>query len=46
MVAQFLGRRPHTEINPDEVVALGAAVQADILESGMKAAELEGLVER
>src|SRR5271163_4386602 len=33
MVEQFFGRRPHAELNPDEVVALGAAVQADILES-------------
>ncbi len=30
-VEAFFGRAPHTELNPDEVVALGAAVQADIL---------------
>ena len=36
MVEQFFGRGPHAELNPDEVVALGAAVQADILESGVK----------
>ena len=35
-VGEFFGRRPHTELNPDEVVALGAAVQADILEGGVK----------
>ena len=34
-VEQFFGRRPHSELNPDEVVALGAAVQADILEGGV-----------
>ncbi len=33
---EFFGRRPHVELNPDEVVALGAAVQAEILESGVK----------
>jgi Fe-S protein assembly chaperone HscA len=36
MVEEFFGRRPHAELNPDEVVALGAAVQADILESGVR----------
>jgi Fe-S protein assembly chaperone HscA len=30
-VSDFFGRKPHDEINPDEAVALGAAVQADIL---------------
>jgi len=33
-VAGLFGRAPHTELNPDEVVALGAAVQADILMTG------------
>ncbi|HVG70279.1 MAG TPA: Fe-S protein assembly chaperone HscA, partial [Vicinamibacterales bacterium] len=35
-VAELFGRAPHTELNPDEVVALGAAVQADILISGRR----------
>jgi len=35
-VDEYFRRAPHTELNPDEVVALGAAVQADILESGVK----------
>jgi molecular chaperone DnaK (HSP70) len=34
-VQEFFGRAPHTELNPDEVVALGAAVQAGILERGV-----------
>ena len=35
-VGDLFGKRPHTELNPDEVVALGAAVQADILISGRR----------
>jgi len=35
-VAEFFGKTPHSELNPDEVVALGAALQAYILTSGRR----------
>jgi Fe-S protein assembly chaperone HscA len=35
-VQEFFDRKPHTELNPDEIVALGAAVQANILDKGVK----------
>ncbi len=34
LVQDLFGRAPHTDLNPDEVVALGAAVQANILGGG------------
>jgi len=34
LVQDLFGRVPHTDLNPDEVVALGAAVQAEILGGG------------
>jgi molecular chaperone DnaK len=36
LVAESFGKTPHSDLNPDEVVALGAAVQADILVSGRR----------
>ncbi|HNV87300.1 MAG TPA: Hsp70 family protein, partial [Candidatus Omnitrophota bacterium] len=35
-VERVFGKKPHSELDPDEVVALGAAVQADVLTGRMK----------
>ncbi|MDP1719249.1 MAG: molecular chaperone DnaK, partial [bacterium] len=35
-VKKFFGKEPHKSLNPDEVVALGAAVQAGILQGDVK----------
>jgi molecular chaperone DnaK len=39
LVESLFHRKPHTDLNPDEVVALGAAVQAKILGGGSLATE-------
>src|SRR4030081_1956575 len=39
LVKDLFQREPHTDLNPDEVVALGAAVQANILGGGSEATE-------
>jgi molecular chaperone DnaK len=36
LVADFFGREPHKGVNPDEVVALGAAIQAGVLGGEVK----------
>ncbi|MCB2098757.1 MAG: molecular chaperone DnaK [Parvularculaceae bacterium] len=35
-VKQFFGKEPHKGVNPDEVVALGAAIQAGVLQGDVK----------
>ena len=35
-VKKLFNREPHLELNPDEVVALGAAIQADVLTGGRR----------
>src|SRR4051812_28494647 len=35
-VKAFFGKEPHTGVNPDEVVAIGAAVQAGVLQGDVK----------
>ncbi len=35
-VKAFFGRTPHTGVNPDEVVAIGAAIQAGVLQGDVK----------
>ena len=35
-VSKFFGKEPHKGVNPDEVVALGAAIQAGVLQGDVK----------
>ncbi len=36
IVKDFFGKEPHTGVNPDEVVAIGAAIQAGVLQGDVK----------
>ncbi|HYI42813.1 MAG TPA: Hsp70 family protein, partial [Sphingomicrobium sp.] len=36
IVQEFFGKEPHTGVNPDEVVAMGAAIQAGVLQGDVR----------
>ena len=46
MVEQLMGRRPHTELDPDQVIALGAAVQAELIEAAGLASKGQSVAAR
>ena len=46
MVEQLMGRRPHTEVDADEAIALGAAAQTDLLEAAGWAPKAESVAAR
>jgi molecular chaperone DnaK len=35
-VKEFFGKEPHKGVNPDEVVAIGAAIQGGVLQGDVK----------
>src|SRR5690606_36518092 len=43
VVKQMFGKEPHKGVNPDEVVALGAAIQAGVLQGDVKDVPLLGV---
>ena len=36
LVKELIGKEPHSGVNPDEVVAIGAAIQAGVLKGEVK----------
>jgi molecular chaperone DnaK (HSP70) len=46
MVEQLMGRRPHTELDPEQVIALGAAVQAELIEAAGLASKAQSVAAR
>jgi len=46
MVEQLMGRRPHAEIDANEVIALGAAVQAELVEAAGAASKGDSIAAR